>query len=394
MTGEFRKRSLAAPIYLPSLLITGAEGALLPILPVTAVSYGFSLAEAGIVAAVLMIGTLVFEVPASYLTNRIGERSTMLIGSGLGVIAGVLAFLNLGYFTLLIAALLFGAGHAYFGLARHSVLAELVPPEHRPKSMSLLGGMFRGGMAIGPIISAAFIALYGVQSGYLAVALMCLLAGISVFSVPVQRLTTPPSGLGGNVRQVAKKHAKQLATLGVASAIINAGRTIRMVGLPLLAIELAIDPAQTSFIFGVTGFLDFALFYLSGIVMDKFGKFWASVPTLLALGITYFFSFLVVDTTAFWIMAAVTALANAMSAGINMILGADMAPVGSRSEFLAAYRILTSGGVAIAPVMISGLTAAVGVASALATTGLLNFVGAYLFWRYLPIYAPDKRKIS
>jgi hypothetical protein len=40
---EFRKRSLAAPIYLPSLLITGAEGALLPILPVTAVSYGLSL---------------------------------------------------------------------------------------------------------------------------------------------------------------------------------------------------------------------------------------------------------------------------------------------------------------------------------------------------------------
>jgi len=167
MTDNFRKRSLAAPIYLPSLLITGAEGALLPILPVTAVSYGFSLAEAGIVAAVLMIGTLVFEVPASYLTNRIGERSTMLIGAGLGVIAGVLAFLNLGYFSLLVAALLFGAGHAYFGLARHSVLAELVPAEHRPKSMSLLGGMFRGGMAIGPIISSAFIALYGVQSGYL-----------------------------------------------------------------------------------------------------------------------------------------------------------------------------------------------------------------------------------
>jgi hypothetical protein len=91
-------------------------------------------------------------------------------------------------------------------------------------------------------------------------------------------------------------------------------------------------------------------------------------------------------------MAAVTALANAMSAGINMILGADMAPAGSRSEFLAAYRILTSGGVAIAPVMISGLTAAVGVASALATTGLLNFVGAYLFWKYLPVYAPDKLK--
>ena len=389
---EFRKRSLAAPIYLPSLLITGAEGALLPILPVTAVGYGLSLAEAGVVAAVLMIGTLLFEVPASKLTNRIGERNTMVLGAGLGVVAGVLAFLNLGYAALLLAALIFGAGHAYFGLARHSVLTELVPAQHRPKSMSLLGGMFRGGMAIGPVIGAAFISLYGVQSGYLAVALMCLLAGISVFSVPAQRLAATPSGLGGNVWQVAKKHSKELITLGVASSIINAGRTIRMVGLPLLAIQLSLDPAETSFIFGITGFIDFALFYLSGIVMDKYGKFWASVPTLLALGFTYLFSFMVIDVTAFWIMAGVTALANAMSAGINMILGADMAPSGSRSEFLAAFRILTSGGVAVAPAMISSLTAIIGLSSALATTGLLNFVGAYLFWKYLPVYAPDRLK--
>lgn len=387
---EFRKRSLAAPIYLPSLLITGAEGALLPILPVTAVGYGLSLAEAGVVAAVLMIGTLLFEVPASKLTNRIGERNTMVLGAGLGVVAGVLAFLNLGYATLLIAALVFGAGHAYFGLARHSILTDLVPIEHRPKSMSLIGGMLRGGMTLGPIISAGFIALYGVQSGYLVVSALCLLAGALMLSSSGQKLKAPPSGLNGNVWHVAKKHSKELITLGVASSIINAGRTIRMVGLPLLAIQLALDPAETSFIFGITGLVDFALFYLSGIVMDKYGKFWASVPTLLGLGFVYLFSFMVIDLTSFWIMAGLTALANAMSAGINMILGADMAPSGSRSEFLAAFRILTSGGVAVAPAMISSLTALIGLSGALAATGLLNFVGAYLFWKYLPVYAPDR----
>ncbi len=389
---EFRKRSLAAPIYLPSFLITAAEGALLPILPVTAVAYGNSLAEAGLVAAVLMIGTLVFKIPASFISNKLGERNTMLIGSLLGVVAGVIAFLHLGYSSLLLAALIFGAGHSMFGLARHSVLAELVPAEHRPKSMSLLGGMFRAGMAVGPAVGSAFIALYGVESGYLAVSLMCLVAGAAVFSVPGQRMKTTPSGQEGNVWQVAKRESKKLITLGVASAIINSGRTIRLVGLPLLAVALGIDAATSSFIFGITGFIDFALFYLSGIVMDRFGKFWSSVPTLLALGFTYLFAFLVTDLTSFWILASVTALANALSAGINMILGADMAPSGSRNEFLASFQMLTSGGVAIAPAMIAGLTAAVGLAPALAATGLLNFVGAYLFWKYLPIYAPDKLK--
>lgn len=393
-TGEFRKRSLAAPVYLPSFMFSAAEGALLPILPVSAVLYGFSLAEAALVTTVLMLGTLLFEVPAARITSLIGERRAMLIGTAAGASLTVLAFFNLGYWVLVLAALGFGASYSLFGLARHSLLAALVPPEHRPRSMSLLGGMFRGGLALGPIIGGLFIALFGVQSGYLAATLMIVIAGVSVFRVPAGRLSTSPSGLGGGIWAVAKREAPKLATLGVASAIISAGRTIRLIGLPLLAIQLGIGPAEASLIFGITGFIDFTLFYLSGIIMDRYGKFWSSVPTLLALGTAYLFSFMVTDLFSFWVLAAVTALANAASAGINMILGADLAPEGSRSEFLASFRILTSGGVAFAPAMISVLTATVGLAGALAATGLLNFLGAFLFWRYLPIYAPDKKRTS
>ena len=390
MSGEFRKRQLATPVYLPSFLFTAAEGALLPILPVSAVIYGSSLAQAGIVTTLLMVGTLIFEVPAARITSRIGERRAMLLASALGAALTVLAFFNLGYWVLLAAALGFGAAHSLFGLARHSLLAALVPQQHRPRSMSLLGGMFRGGMAFGPVIGSGFISLFGVEFGYLAAALMLVAAGISVFSVPAGRFATPPSGQDGGIWAVAKREAPKLATLGIASSIISAGRTIRLIGLPLLAIQLGIDPALASFVFGITGFIDFSLFYLSGIIMDRYGKFWSSVPTLLALGTAYLFSFMVTDLFSFWVLAAITALANALSAGINMILGADLAPEGSRSEFLASFRMLTSGGVAVAPAMISGLTAAFGLAGALAATGMLNFVGAFLFWRYLPIYAPDK----
>jgi MFS family permease len=388
----FRKRSLIAPVYLPSLLFTAAEGALLPILPVSAVLYGFSLAEAAIVATVLMLGTLVFEVPAARITTRIGERRAIIASSVIGAIFTLLAFFDFGYVALLVAALGFGAAHALFGLARHSLLSSLVPQKNRPKSMSLLGGMFRGGLAIGPVIGSGFIALFGVQSGYLVAAAMILAAGISVLSVKPDKIITPPSGKEGGIWEVAKREAPKLATLGVASAIISAGRTIRLIGLPLLAIQLGIGPAESSFIFGITGFIDFTLFYLSGIIMDRYGKFWSSVPTLMALGTAYLFSFMVTDVFSFWVLASVTALANAASAGINMVLGADLAPPSSRPQFLASFRILTSGGVVIAPAMISGLTALVGLAGALAATGLLNFVGAFLFWRYLPIYAPDTKR--
>jgi MFS family permease len=390
--GEFRKRSLAKSVYLPSFLFTAAEGALLPILPVSATLYGFSLAQAGVIATVLMLGTLLFELPASWINSKIGERNSMIVAALAGSLFTIIAFLHLGYFSLVIAAIGFGASHSLFGLGRHSLLAELVPQEHRPKSMSLLGGMFRAGTAAGPIISSIFISLYGVQSGYLTAGVLSAAAALAVLSVPKTHFSTSPSGLNGNIWAVAKAQAPKLLTLGVASAIISAGRTIRLIGLPLLAIQLGLDPGTTSFIFGVTGLLDFTLFYLSGIIMDKYGKFWSSVPTLMALGTVYLFTFLVTDLASFWVMAALSALANALSAGLNMLLGADLAPAGSRSEFLAAFRFMTSGGVVVSPLLITILTAAVGLSGAMAATGLLNFYGAYLFWRYLPKFAPDRHK--
>ena len=389
--GEFRKRNLATSIYLPSLLFTAAEGALLPILPVSATLYGFSLAQAGIITTALMLGTFLFELPASWIISRLGERRSMILASIAGALITFSAFFELGYFPLLIAAILFGASHSLFGLGRHSLMAELVPVAHRPKSMSLVGGMFRAGTAIGPVIGSAFISLFGVHSAYLAAAMICLAAAASVLSAPKTNLVMSPSGQNGNIWAVAKRESPKLATLGVAVAIISAGRTIRLIGLPLLAIQLGIAPATASFIFGITGFIDFTLFYLSGIIMDKHGKFWASVPTLLTLGSVYLFTFLVTDLASFWILASLTALANALSAGINMVLGADLAPPGSRSEFLAVFRFIISGGVVVSPALISLLTAFIGLSGAMASAGMLNFLGAYLFWRYLPVYAPHKK---
>ena len=394
VTENFKKRSLAIPVYLPSLLFEAALSSLLPIFPASATEYGFDLASAGAVTAAAMLGTLLFELPASSIVNRLGERASMIVATVIAAMFGVLGFLNLGYWPLLLIAMGFGAMFSLFGLSRHSLLAAQVPVSHRAKAMSLLGGSFRGGAALGPILGSLAVAQFGTEAAYLVASSLCLVAMIAVTSVPKNKLHSPPSGQHGNVWEVAKRERAKLLTLGMASAIISAGRTIRMIGLPLLAIQLGIDPATASLIFGVTGVIDFALFYASGLIMSRWGKFWSSVPTLLALGVSYLFAFMVTDLNSFWILAAVTALANAASAGINMVLGADLAPDGARSEFLAAFRMMTSGGVVLAPLMITTLTALIALPAALAITGLLNFYGAFLFWKYLPIHAPDEKSID
>lgn len=390
-SAEFKKRHLFRPVYLPTLLFNSASAALMPVIPMSVTVAGGNLATAGAVTGLALLGGLVAEVPAGWLTTRLGERRTILIGMVGSAAAAALPFFTANLVALGVAAVLFGALSALVGLATHALVAHLVPSGNRSRAMSIFGGMLRGALIIGPLLGSVAIGLLGLGGAYLLAALMAILGAIAILTVRPEAMTAPPSGQLGNVWQVAKDHRVRLRTLGLASAIISAARTVRAIGIPLLAIQLGLSPELSTLVIGLTAILDFSLFYVGGIISDRFGRVWASAPTLIALGLLYLGSFLVTDLTGFVIFALLSALANAFSSGINMTLGADMAPVGARSEFLAAYRLLGSVVVTITPFGLAALTGPLGLAGALATTGLVNFYGSYLFIRFLPALQSERQ---
>ena len=62
-----------------------------------------------------------------------------------------------------------------------------------------------------------------------------------------------------------------LAQLGGGAALIGALRASRQVILPLWAVSIGISEPNTALIIGIAGGVDFALFYASGQIMDRFG---------------------------------------------------------------------------------------------------------------------------
>jgi hypothetical protein len=122
--------------------------------------------------------------------------------------------------------------------------------------------------------------------------------------------------------------------------------------------------------------------------MDRFGRIWAAVPPLLGLALLHFAVFTIHDGTGFLIMASAMALANGLGSGIILTIGADLAPPEARNEFLASYRLITDVGVAGSAPLLSGLTGAIGLGAAMATFGGIGLIGAYLLWRYIPVYIP------
>ena len=383
----FAKRQLVFPVFLPSFLFSTAEFGIIPSVPASALLLGANLATAGFITGLMMIGRLVADVPAAKFVDALGERKAMIAASGAAALGILFSLFAVNLFMLGAGVFIVGAAAAVFGLARLSWMTEHVPIAVRARSLSILGGMFRAGSFVGPVIGAAIIKFYSVQAVYYIPLVLCALAALILFiSKGKEDLVKNSSSLKATF-MIAKREGKKLATLGVASSILSALRGTRMVGLPLLAVFLAIPTEQASLFIGFAGALDFAMFYLSGQVMDRFGRNFAAVPTLIGLGIAHLVVGFAIDANTFLLLALFMSLANGLGSGVIMVLGADLAPKDARSEFLASYRLLVDFGDAAAPGILSGLVAVSNLTLAMAGFGFLGFIGAGLMYRYIPKYA-------
>lgn len=383
-TKAFKISSLNFPVFTPSLLFGIAEGSLLPIIPASAGALGADLPTAAIITGLVMVGTLFADIPAAKLINRIGERKAMLTASAVGSFGVLFSLLSTTLWMLGAGMFLLGASVSVFALARHSFLTEAVPYSHRARSLSILGGVFRAGHFIGPMIGALLITLFDIGAVFWNAVVFSALAAIVLMFVKPDLMPDTAGSTKGATWMVAKRESKKLATLGVVAAIMGSLRTARIVGLPLWALHIGLSPAVTALYIGIAGALDLALSYTSGQIMDRFGRRWSALPTL--LGLSFSFALLTVadDATTFLAVALVMSLANGVGSGIILVIGSDLAPKGERNEFLASYRLLVDAGVAATPLAISGFTAFFGIASAMFWVTGTGVVGAFLAHRYLP----------
>jgi MFS family permease len=172
-------------------------------------------------------------------------------------------------------------------------------------------------------------------------------------------------------------------------------RACRLVVVPLWAVCIGISVANTALIIGIAGALDFALFYTTGQIMDRGGRMWTALPSMIGLGLGHlvlaFTHDLPADVVWFIVIAMVLGVANGFGTGLLMTLGADLADKRNPAPFLGAWRFTSDTGGAAAPLTISGLTALVSLSFASGVMGVLGLVGAGILWRYLPRYVPRTR---
>ncbi len=402
----------APMIYGPTVLFALGEGAVIPLLPIFAAALGADLATAALVASALVVGQLCGNIPAGWAVARLGERLTMTIAGTLSL-AGVAGLLVAPSLPVLAASVfLVGFCAAAFGLARHSFMTTRVPLAFRARALSLLGGTFRLGMFVGPFVAAGLLALLGDAKAtvwffgaclVLTVLLVLLgpdpelaVAGGRSDSRVAEDTGEPVTGsipvqARAGVFRTMWRHRGVLGRLGMAAASLSALRSARQVVLPLWGVSIGLDAQTIALVVGISGAIDFALFYASGQVMDRFGRLWAALPAMLLMSAGFLaLSFTHdVDQAAMWfaMFAAVLGVGNGLSSGILLTLGADTAPKDDPAPYLGSWRTLTDAGGAVAPLIVSAL-AAFSLSVAAGAMGVLGLVGAAAFVRWVPRFVP------
>lgn len=390
---QFSLRKIAVPAFGPTVLFGLSNGAVLPVIALTARDLGASPAMAGVVVALIGLGSLTGNIPAALLTSRIGERKALIGASVLTIVALLLCVFARHPALLALGTLMIGLATSVFYLARQTFLIEAVPFELRARALSTLGGTHRIGMFAGPFASAAAMHFMGMAGAYWVAIIAMIGAGTLSFSVPEFELT-PDKGAGLAIKPkmatMAVTHAKVYLTLGVGILLISAMRAARQIVIPLWADSIGLSPTATALIFGVTSAVDMLMFYPAGKIMDEYGRLWVALPCTLLMGLALALMPLTTSLAPFVMASMLLGFGNGFGSGIAMTLGADASPPTGRTEFLGIWRLISDVGTSAGPFLLSGMTALVSLGAGIVVTGSFGFLAAALFWRWLPHIRPSE----
>jgi MFS family permease len=382
-------RTVAPTVFIPAVLFGIGQGAIAPIVALSARDLGASVAVASLIVALIGIGQLLGDLPAGSFAAKVGERPAM-IGSAVLIVASLVCCIAATSVWMLGAAVaIMGLASAVWGIARHTYLTEVVPYRLRARAMSTLGGSQRIGMFIGPFLGAAAMHWWGTDGAYWvhvasAVGAALLVAVLREPTHPARGTFGRSAARSGGTLRVLADNMSVLRTLGLGALMVGAVRASRQVVIPLWAEHIGLDTTTTSVIFGLAGGVDMLLFYPAGKIMDRFGRVWVAVPCMAVMAVAHLLLPLTETAVTLLAVSLLMSFGNGMGSGIIMTLGADASPDVGRAQFLGGWRLCADLGNAGGPALISGITVAASLGPAILAMAGLGFAGAAALARWVP----------
>jgi len=377
-TGGWRRFLLAA--YGPPLLSSIGYGAVTPLVALSALQLGASTAMAALITGLTGVATMIGDLPASWIATRLGEKRAIIAACLWDAIWLSVAFTARALPVLSLAVFCFGISGSVFGLARQTYVTEATPLRLRARALSGLGGVQRIGFFIGPLIASGIIAVWNLSMAYGFAAIMSLCAaGVTMFLPDLPADVAVQQGNKADAPKlwpILRHHLGVFARVGTGVLALMLVRQARQVILPLWCASLDMSESTTSLVVAASMGIDMSLFFFGGLIMDKLGRVWVAVPSMIVLGGALAALALTHSIGPVIAVAIVMGLGNGIGSGVVMTLGSDASPDFGRAQFLSGWRLMGDVGATLGPLAISAITALFSLAAATTGLGVFAWLGA------------------
>lgn len=173
--------SFATQVYLPSILVFGCSGMVLPVLPDYAREVFFANdAYSGAVMSCLSLAGVLLDIPMASFLSSYGADLTGIFSGAMLVLSGIAAALAPTIWVLGVSRFLHGCAHTSWLTSRTFIFSSKLYESNRGRLISLLGGIQRVSNFFMPLLGS-FVSL---RAGYTSAFVLVSVFGALV--VPFQ----------------------------------------------------------------------------------------------------------------------------------------------------------------------------------------------------------------
>ena len=375
-------------------------GAVIPVLPLYAQSFGVSQAAIGATVAVYGLSRVLLSLPTGWIANRLGRRAALLTGGLVSALGNLWCAAAGSYEELVLARFLAGAGAGIVLTAGMIVLADITSTATRGRSMAIYQGVFLFAVGIGPFPGGYLAERFSLETPFLVYGIASVAAALVGWFGVSETRGMDRLGASGLRAPSLREQLLLLASnvgfllvclIGLVNATARTGALFSVV--PVLATDrLALTASEIGFGFALGSIIGLVVTYPAGALVDHYGRKAVIVPATVLTG----FSMLAfsIAPSYFWFLFA-TGLwggASAASGAAPAAYAADSAPSGMNAAAMGGYRMLSDIGYVIGPIVLGVLADLQGLDAPMWIAATALVVTAVLFGSIAPETHAARRK--
>ena len=355
----------------------------LPVIPRLADEFNVSVGVAMQIVTFFVIGRMVGTPIAGMIVDRIGSRLALIGGPALVCLGGLASVFTPWFLVILGTAFIVGIGESLWAFGREIAGIDLATLDKRGRILCGFHGIHGAGLAFGPLLGGILADSMGLQVVFIAiavesaaaVALGMLVANSrrqaraavqasgelpltktnrSTFSLTqsIRVIVDWPRSIKGLVMEINPGMRTTYATLVFATFAGFLFRNGYQSLLPVFADEeLGLSSTEIGALFSFAGIIVLLLTLPAGLIIDKIGRKWATVPSTALPGIAFL---LVPFAHSFVFMVPLVIMmgvANGLSLGSLATSTYDVIPASARGRLQALRRTIADVGGIGAPAL-------------------------------------------